>query len=87
MSLEDVFQGISTTEGGSKIALLCDRGSMDGSAYVEKKIWNTILTEYNLSEDKIRDERYDLVLHLSTAADGAQKYYTLANNQARSEDI
>ena len=50
MSLEDVFQGISTTEGGNKIVLLCDRGTMDGSAYVEKKIWNTILTEYNLSE-------------------------------------
>lgn len=31
--------------------------------------------------------RYDMVVHLVTAADGAQEYYTLANNAARTEDI
>jgi hypothetical protein len=30
--------------------------------------------------------RYHLVLHLVTAADGAQEFYTLANNSARTED-
>ena len=29
----------------------------------------------------LRDQRYDAVLHLVTAADGAQEFYTLANNQ------
>lgn len=31
--------------------------------------------------------RYDMIIHLVTAADGAQEYYTLANNAARTEDI
>ena len=29
--------------------------------------------------------RYDLVLHLVTAADGAEEFYTTANNAARTE--
>lgn len=60
---------------------------MDGSAYVSKHIWNRILTDYDLNEHKLRDSRYDLVIHLSSAADGAESYYTLGNNQARSESI
>jgi hypothetical protein len=31
------------------------------------------------------DRRYDGVFHLVTAAIGAEKFYTLANNTARSE--
>lgn len=34
----------------------------------------------------LRDRRYDAVIHMVTAADGAEKYYTLANNEARYED-
>ena len=45
------------------------------------------MTEYDLTIDKIRDKRYDLVIHMSTAADGADKFYNTANNKARSEDL
>jgi hypothetical protein len=30
---------------------------------------------------------YDIVIHMVTAAKGAEKYYTLANNAARKEDL
>lgn len=60
---------------------------MDGNAYVTKNIWNRILEDYDLNEHKLRDQRYDLVIHLSTAADGAEEFYSLENNQARSESI
>lgn len=54
--MEDIFKGISTVEQSNKnIVLLCDRGTMDGSAYVSKSIWNRILTDYDLNEHKIRD--------------------------------
>lgn len=33
----------------------------------------------------LRDGRYDAIIHLVTAADGAEKYYTLDNCVARSE--
>jgi CYTH domain-containing protein len=36
---------------------------------------------------RMRDERYDAVLHLVTAADGAEKYYTLQNNATRTETV
>ena len=35
---------------------------------------------------KLRDERYEMICHLVTAAEGADEYYTLENNKARSED-
>lgn len=87
MYLEDLFVGIAATGSNEKIVLVCDRGTMDGSAYLSKNLWNTLLHDYDLVLEKVRDQRYDLVIHLTTAADGAEKYYTLANNQARSETI
>lgn len=88
MSLEDIFAGIAAINAPDKdIVLICDRGTMDGSAYISKEIWETILHDYDLNETKIRDKRYDLVIHLSTAADGAEKFYSLNNNIARSEGI
>lgn len=39
-----------------------------------------------LSEREVRDARYDCVVHLVTAADGAAEFYSTANNAARHED-
>lgn len=36
---------------------------------------------------RMRDERYDAVLHLVTAADGAEENYTLQNNATRTETV
>ena len=72
LSLEDIMVGLATTdEKGGPIVILSDRGTMDGSAYLEKSLWDTLLNDYELNESKIRDNRYDLVIHLSTTADGA----------------
>lgn len=35
----------------------------------------------------LRDDRYDGILHLVTAACGAEEHYTLDNNEARREDV
>jgi hypothetical protein len=40
-----------------------------------------------MNEVYLRDRRYDLVLHMVTAADGAEKFYNLSNNLARYEVI
>ena len=39
------------------------------------------------STTELRDSRYDAVLHLVTAAEGAEEFYTVENNAARSEGI
>ena len=40
-----------------------------------------------MDEVTVRDQRYDAVYHLVTAADGAEPFYSLANNKGRSESI
>jgi hypothetical protein len=69
---------------GKKSVLLCDRGLMDGSAYVSKEQWDAVLDEMGWSPVHLRDKRYDLVLHLVTAADGAPDFYN-KSNEARYE--
>ena len=87
MTIEDALQGIACNTGGQNIVLLCDRGTMDGRAYMSKKNWEELLSENELSLHKIRDSRYDLVIHISSAANGAEDFYSLSNNKARSEHL
>jgi hypothetical protein len=40
ISLEDSMEGIASTQKDTKPkVLLCDRGTMDGKAYVTKNVW------------------------------------------------
>jgi hypothetical protein len=70
---------------GRPAVLLCDRATYDGKAYLSDEKWNTVLRERRVTEEELRDGRYNAVFHLVTAADGAEAYYTLENNTARSE--
>ena len=60
---------------------------MDGSAYLSADQWNTLITEWDIDVVRMRDRRYDLVIHLVTAADGAPEFYSTVNNDARAEDL
>ncbi len=60
---------------------------MDGSAYVDKAQWKGLMDELGVSAVQLRDQRYDAILHLVTAADGAEKFYDSATNDARYESI
>lgn len=68
-----------------KTVIIYDRGVMDNKAYVPKE-FHDLVEEKSLSELDLLDN-YDMVLHLVTAADGCPEFYTLENNQARSESI
>jgi predicted ATPase len=65
--------------------LLCDRGLMDGAAYVTQDEFKALLSGENLDIISARDTRYNAILHLVTAADGAEAHYSLDNNLARHE--
>jgi hypothetical protein len=86
MSLEDCFINIAKASGKPTI-LLCDRGVMDPRAYLDNSTFQILLDENEWSISKLRDNRYDIVIHLVTAAIGAEQHYTLANNTARSESV
>lgn len=80
--LEDAFAAVCA---GSPSVVLCDRGVLDGRAYVDDSTWSKMLDEVGEDTQQLRDERYDAVVHLVTAAIGAEQYYTLENNAARTE--
>jgi CYTH domain-containing protein len=58
---------------------------MDVSAYLPAESWTALLNEHDWTVVGLRDRRYEAVLHLVTAADGALAFYTTENNAVRSE--
>lgn len=84
LTIEDSVERVLRARGKPAV-ILCDRGSMDGSVYVGKAEFEQIMTERNTNVVQLRDNRYNAVFHLVSAADGAEAHYTLANNKARTE--
>jgi hypothetical protein len=67
--------------------IICDRGAMDASAFITKERWEYLMTKNNWNEIDLRDTRYNHIIHMVSAANGAQAFYTLevisyAENQA-----
>ncbi|KAM3138809.1 hypothetical protein pb186bvf_009012 [Paramecium bursaria] len=86
MALEHTFTSLAQIDRSKPTIIFCDRGLMDGSAYMEPQVWSQMLQDLELNEVMIRDKRYDLVVHLVTAADGAEQYYS-KDNAARHEGL
>ena len=83
---EKAFTDIARVMKGDKFLIVCDRAVMDNCAYMTEQDFGWILRQMGTSKIAVRDG-YDAVFHLVTAAKGAEKYYTLANNQARTETV
>jgi AAA domain len=84
LTFENTVARVLTARGKPGIMLI-DRGLMDGSIFVSKEEFNEVLEEHNLDIVQARDNRYDAIFHLVTAADGAEAFYTLENNTVRWE--
>ena len=68
-----------------KILIVCDRGLYDCKAYMADEEFEECILQLGDSAQEIMNS-YDAVFHLVTAADGAEEFYTLANNAARDEN-
>ena len=86
MALEDIFLETAIA-AEQKTVIVCDRGVMDGMAYTNNQVWQALLDETAWSTIQLRDRRYEAVVHLVTAADGAPQFYTDVNNAARYETV
>jgi CYTH domain-containing protein/predicted ATPase len=84
MQMEERFEEIAAAAGKPAV-LVCDRGLMDMSAYLSGDTWQALLDDLNMSAVQARDRRYDAVLHLVTAAKGAEAFYSAANSCHRTE--
>ena len=86
LALEDKFMRMAEACEQPAI-IVCDRGTMDISAYMKPEMWQDIPQAVGTDTQRLRDDRYDAVLHLVSAADGAERYYTTANNRERTEGL
>lgn len=83
LSLEDLAE-TAAQEISQPTIIICDRGLLDDKAYVSEEEFQTLLKEFDTTQFDLLN-RYDLVMHLKTVADGKEEYYTLSNNGARTE--
>ncbi len=83
---EKLYRKVAKKLKADKIVILHDRGIIDNKSYVTESEFNRLLKEFRLNETEAKD-RYDAVFHLVTAANGAEEFYTLNNNNARTETI
>jgi predicted ATPase len=84
--VEDYFTRLAQMSKSPSI-IICDRGTCDPAAYVSREEFQAIMDLEGWTWTSLRDKRYDGVLHLVTAAIGAEEFYTRSNNNARSEGI
>lgn len=93
LASEDLFNSAVKNYNEDKVVVFYDRGIMDSCAYVDKETtFRQILSDNGMTFSDVY-ARYDAVLHLVTAANGAEKYYqwndptkkSTGNNAARRE--
>eukprot|EP00935_MAST-01C_sp_MAST-1C-sp1_P000284 g284.t1 len=83
IALEDLFTQLAENAGG-KVVILNDRGLMDSKFFAGDEDFEDILTNNGWTEELLLD-RYDMVIHLVSAAIGAEAFYTTEGNVARWE--
>ena len=86
LTKERLFEKATASMSSDKILIVCDRGVMDNRAYMNDEEFNEVMRSLNGDLVDWRDG-YDAVFHLVTAANGAEEYYTKANNAARYESV
>ncbi len=77
LGVEELIKEYYTND---KVILVCDRGMLDNKSYVIDEEWKNLLYELSLKEEDIYS-RYDLIMHLVTAAYGAEKFYSNSSTE------
>lgn len=83
---EDMARQAAELHPSGKVAILCDRGIPDQCAYMSEEEFGEVSAAVGLTRDDIMS-RYDAVVHLRSAAVGAEEAYTRSNNAARTETV
>lgn len=89
---EEIYNKVLEQYTNDNVVIIYDRGILDNKAYINDQQFKEVLNyiSYNknkkICEEDLLD-RYDMVIHLVTAADGKKEAYTLNNNSTRTEGI
>ena len=74
IALEDIMINLAKNSGQPSVIII-DRGLMDSAGYIGWEKFNQIVDKMNWTIEELRDKRYDAIVHLITAADGAPQFY------------
>ena len=55
--------------------------------HMSRRDWNDVLENMGINEISLGDEEYDQVIHLITAANGADKFFGSDTNNIRNESV
>ncbi|XP_014674201.1 PREDICTED: uncharacterized protein LOC106814397 [Priapulus caudatus] len=84
LMVEDSYTRLA--EGGRRNAIIiCDRGVMDGSAFLRPDQWQAIMARNGWNPIMLRDQRYNQIIHMVSAAEGAEEFYTTDQHATRYE--
>jgi len=86
IAIEDTYFSLAE-KCSQNVLVIADRGVMDAAAFVDREAWERILTKLNLEDIEVSDNRYNHVVHLQSAAIGAEKFYTVEDHAARFEGV
>lgn len=82
---ENLYEKAMKCMEKKKTLVICDRGIMDGKVFLKEGEFEEIMSRHGVDKPSLL-KRYDAIFHLHTSASLGPDYYTLENNQARSED-
>lgn len=86
LSIENTFFDLAKNSKKNCL-LICDRGAMDAGAYMAKDDFSELLRRNLWNPVELRDNRYNQVIHLITAAKGAEQFYQIDDNPCRTEGL
>ena len=89
---KEIYDKVLEQYTNDNVIIIYDRGILDNKAYINDEEFKEVLNYISYNKNKkIYEEdlldRYDMVIHLVTAADGKSEAYTLNNNSTRTEGI
>nr|XP_034182173.1 TRPL translocation defect protein 14 isoform X4 [Osmia lignaria] len=67
--------------------IICDRGAMDASAFISKDKWELMMASNGWNNVELRDNRYNQIIHMVSAANGAEDFYSTEDHVCRSEGV
>uniref|UniRef100_A0A1L8DCH7 NadR/Ttd14 AAA domain-containing protein n=1 Tax=Nyssomyia neivai TaxID=330878 RepID=A0A1L8DCH7_9DIPT len=91
LTLENTYyelaKGHIRKENARGCLIICDRGIMDAGAYISVDDWEKLLTANGWNTIEMRDNRYNQIIHMVSAANGAEDFYSVEGHSCRSEGV
>lgn len=84
LKIQEIYEHNKLVYPNDRILTLYDRGPKDIEAFLPEGYFQALCEKRKLGPHDI-SERFDAVIHMVTAAEGAEQFFTRKNNEARQD--